>query len=325
VLFSVLTGSGRTTLENILFSLFAGASLLLIAAPATHAQSAQPNGCVLISAMAPDQPKPIKVQKYQDLIMLAEITEACPLTSYHPWQTLVWGEYDPSMLDYVRLETHIVKTPQLTEEMMVLMPVRAGGDWSDIHGTFDIDMASAATNVQSTLITAPPDKSPPYGRWTGGLTKAETAAIFASDPSAFQTKVLAADTCGTPEQTGTRFVLVTDTCTEATYPRVADPGVPNYSVGGTQFADTATNLWLLKATYTRDDGNGEVLMLVSVGAPDSQIQAGADPAGGVGGPPGGRLPMTAIQQSSLAKISYPQAPLDPTHEYYLTWLAGGNP
>jgi hypothetical protein len=288
---------------------------LLTAAPATHAQSAQPNGCVLTSALAPDQPKPIKIQQYQDLVMLAEVTDACPVSSYQRWESLVWGEYDPATLDYVRLDTNLVKTPQLTAEMMVLMPsAGAPGNWYGT-GSFAYDMASAASNVQATLINAPPDANPPFGRWIGGLSKAETAAIPTSPIMTWTATLVAADACGPVDSPSRRVVLVTDTCTEATYPRVADPGVPSYSVGGTQFASTTTNVWLLAATATRDDGSGEVLVLIPVAGPDHNTTAGD-------GPPSD-FPMSQVV-NALANGKVVYAPTAP-HEYYLSWISGGKP
>jgi hypothetical protein len=248
--------------------------------------------------------------------MLAEVTDQCPVSSYHRWESLVWGEYDPSTLDYVRLDTNLVKTPQLTEEIMVLMPT-AGGIWyGPGSGTFPTDMASDAGHVQSILISAPPDTNPPYGRWTAGLSKAETAAIFANNPdSAWTATLVAADACGPVDSPSRRIVLVTDTCTEATYPRVADPGVPSFSVGGTQFASTTTNAWLLAATATRDDGNGEVLVLIPVAGPDHNTAAGD-------GSPSDFPLAQVVGALANGKVGYgPDAP----HDYYLTWIAGGKP
>jgi hypothetical protein len=317
----------------VLFALITGACLLV---PATAPAAAQSSGCELTPAPVNPNTVAPPVQ-----YMLADVTDACPLVSYHDYNAVLTGEYDATTLDYVRFNYTFTKMPQQTEEVMVLMPTGGVSWYRDDPTTGQYTRAIVDGVPQMQL---PPDPNPPFGRWQPGLSKAEMARegidqaqaagaphgqtalqyLAALQGTAWSKTLTTTDGCGTPvANVSFRIVQVTDTCTEAMFPRLADPLVPNYAVGGTQFASTTPNgnPWLLGATATRDDGNGELLFLVPVASPDG------DPnLPGVPGPPTTQGLFSIQGALPAGKVNSPFMPAPAStsgHDYYVSWIAGG--
>jgi hypothetical protein len=346
-------------MKNSLFSFLAGAGLLLTTASATHAQSAS-NGCDLTPA-----PTSASITAVPNQIMLAHVTDTCPSSTYLDEQYVVNGEFDGSTHDYLLART-VVKSPQLTDEVMILVPSSNDYFWygagkGSLQATTNMDLTrsplnadqtaaanradlytQAAAGVQQTLIGSAPDTTPPYGRWLPGMSKTETAAAAAAKQVPAPAPV-ATDACGDvpalyPHYLTVRYALVTATCTETTFAKVANPGVANWQVGGSQFGMTSTSSdsngpWLLYATAMADDNSSELLVLVPQPLGDltqqtSDVNTMAPANSDLG------ILKFGLQLIKIGVISNTnplaigaglRTPLAGTHDYYLSWIAAGQP
>jgi hypothetical protein len=301
--------------------------------------------------------------------MLAHVTDTCPSSTYLDEQLVANGEYDGSQQDYLLANPNgtVVKAPQLTDEVMILIPSSNDFFWkyagkgtlksagtnfvTDIlQSPLNADQTAAANRadaydqaaygVWQTLVGGAADTTAPYGHWVVGQSKAEMAAAAAAKQVPLP-PYATSDACGdTPPQAANtwRFALVTATCTEATFPKVADPGVANWQVGGSQFGMTYTSPngpWLLYATLMADDNSSEMLVLVPQALGDVTRPTSIANTSTMG-PANGDLNVLRFGQqlvkagvvsntNPVAISAGMRTPLAGTHDYFLTWIEGGQP